>query len=185
MKCGKRIVSGFVVLLGVAYAVTPYLTMWRLYAALRDGDAAALAELVDWRSVRSGVKQDIAEGVIGMPERQLIVTNHLPPFGAGFATGIAGNIVDRELTPERVEATVHTLSTPDSHPAIAPSSSGIRAIAHAFFDSPRSFDLRLRPPGSDPEDPPLRVRLELQGVSWKVVRIWVPQEIVERMQSRT
>ncbi len=181
MRGCKTIMTG-VALLALAYAATPYMTLWRLYSALHTGDADALAALVDWPSVRDGVKQDIADGIIGMPVTQLVASNSLPPFGAGFASGIAGTMVDRELTPERVEATVRTLNAQDSGVETA---SGMRGIVRAFFNSPREFELRLRPPGCDADDPPLRVRLELQGVSWRVVRVWVPQEIVERMQSRT
>jgi hypothetical protein len=182
---GTKAILGGALLLTAAYATTPYFTLWRLYGALCGGNTEALAGMVDWQAVRAGVKQDIDDGIIGMSQPQLVASNGLPPFGAGFVSGIAGNEVDRELTPERIEVAARSLSTLEATPVAQPPRGGLHAIEHAFFDSPRGFELRLRPPGCDPDDPPLRVRLELQGITWRVVRVWVPQEIVERMQSRT
>lgn len=179
---GAALLSGIAVLT-LAYAAMPYVALWRLYAALNNGSAVELTALVDWQSVRDGVKQDIDDGIIGMSAPELVASNTLPPFGSGFAAGIAGNIIDRELTPEAVQATIRSISALDASTQQAPVP--MHGILRAFFDSPRGFELKLRAPGCDPEDPPLRVRLALEGVHWRVVRVWVPQEIVERMQSRT
>ena len=182
MRGGRLL--GITLILGLAYTATPYIAVWRLYSALRDGNSAALAGMVDWKSVREGVKQDIAEGVIGMTERQLISTNRLPPFGTGFALGIANNIVDHEFTPDRIRTTVLALASSD--PAEQNSvMENIKLFHRAFFSAPRRFELSLQAPGCESEDQPLRVRLELDGMAWKVVRIWLPQELVEHVQSRT
>ena len=110
---GAALLSGIAVLT-LAYAAMPYVALWRLYAALNNGSAVELTALVDWQSVRDGVKQDIDDGIIGMSAPELVASNTLPPFGSGFAAGIAGNIIDRELTPEAVQATIRSISALDA-----------------------------------------------------------------------
>jgi hypothetical protein len=167
------------------YAAAPYVTLWRLYRALGDGDARTLAQVIDWQSVRQGLKDDIAEGIVGLPSTQLIASNSLPPFGAGFVNGIAGGVVDQEVTPEKLAEAVHissqssaaltASSLPNSHPS----------FEHAFFTGPTSFVVSVRCPGQDADTPPLRVELGLRGTSWKVVRAWIPQDLMDEAHFHT
>ena len=86
----------FVVLIGFAlsYAAYPYVTICRLGLALRAGDAAALQALVDWPSVREGLKEDICDLALDEPGDG----TGLRPFGASFIRGIATSAIDRAVT---------------------------------------------------------------------------------------
>jgi hypothetical protein len=189
---GRKSVVSAVALVALVYAVAPYITLWRLATALREGDASTLEAVIDWDAVRGGLKEDVAEGIVGLPEDNAtaaptqLASNTLPPFGASFISGIAGSMIDREVTPQHLIALMRQLAPED------PSGIGFGAmvrslggIDHAFFDGPASFTLRMHCAGQDVDDAPLRVRMEMHGGAWRVVRAWVPQDLIERANSRT
>ena len=182
----RRAVTPFL-LLALAYAAAPYVAVWRLANAMRQGDTVVLAQLVDWGSVRAGLKDDIAEGLVGpgYAEREVSVRpvgiDTLPPFGASFMAGIAGSIVDHDVTPEHLVAVLRQLPPLEIESRPMPSP-GVR---HAFFDSLTSFVLEVRCPGQDEEDEPLRLRLAISDGIWKVVRAWIPQDLIDESNSRT
>jgi hypothetical protein len=216
------------VLLMLAYVASPYITLWRLATALRHGDARTLQAVIDWDAVRGGLKEDVSEGLVGLPQEDdgapQIVTSRvattdalpaidrgdasadeidharpsseavvtkaahplpdLPPFGASFMAGIAGNIIDREVTPQHLAALMRQMMTAEP-PSLASLGGSLRSIEHAWFDGPASFEIRLRYAGQDEDDEPLRLRLELQSGGWRVMRAWVPQDLIERASDRT
>jgi Protein of unknown function (DUF2939) len=170
---------GAIGLLVTAYLAMPYVTLWRLYAGMQSGDDAVLQQLIDWNSVRAGFKEDIADGLIGPPPSRTI-GNTLPAFGASFVSGIAGSVVDREVTPQHLVSTVREME-----PVSASETSEFPSVIWAFFDGPTRFELKLHCPGQDEQDAPLRVRMQLRPGGWKVTRVWVPQDLVERANPRT
>lgn len=191
MRNGRWVVvamAGFL----AAYFVAPYIAIWQIAAAMRAGDATTLAARIDWNSVRSGLKADIAEGLMtdftpepgSLPATARLASSHdtLPPFGASFFSGIAGSVVDREVTPEHVVSMVRQFGSGDGEPGLPISVGNIR---HAFFDGPTSFELSVRCPGQDADDQPLRLRLALRERGWVVVRAWVSQDLVDLANSRT
>ncbi len=82
-------VLAMVLSVGVAYVAYPYITLYRLGEAIRGADAATLETLVDWPSVREGIKEDICDLVVDDGETQRGAK--LPPFGASFMRGIASS----------------------------------------------------------------------------------------------
>jgi hypothetical protein len=187
---GKRLMIVAVVFLTVAYAVTPYIALWRLASALREGDARTLEAMIDWDSVRDGLKEDVADGIVGLPDDATATTqvaaNTLPPFGASFISGIAGSVIDRDVTPQHLVALIRQLA-PAEPAAIGPVKlmAALGGVDHAFFDSPTSFTLRMHCAGQDPQDEPLRVRMEMHDGAWRVMRAWIPQDLIERANART
>ena len=176
-------------LLALAYAAAPYVAVWRLSNAMQQGDAAVLRQMVDWGSVRAGLKDDIADGLVGpgyaegAGSARTIEIGTLPPFGASFVAGIAGSVVDHDVTPEHLVATLRQLQPAEVDPHAMPMPpAGVR---HAFFDSLTSFVLEVRCPGQDADDEPLRLRLAISGGVWKVVRAWIPQDLIDEAHSRT
>src|ERR1700756_2395992 len=101
----KKPVVGACLAIVLAYGVYPYVTLYRLGHAIRHGDASALKSLVNWGSVREGIKEDICDMVIAEPP-EAKTGSALPPFGAGFVRGIATNVVDKQVTPEALVAAV-------------------------------------------------------------------------------
>jgi hypothetical protein len=184
---GKIPVLAAVVAVVTVYVAMPYVTLWEIAGALQRGDVGALQSSIDWDSVRSGLKADISEGIVSgvfdadhsAPQ---LASNTLPRFGASFISGIAGSVVDREVTPQHLAAMMRQLAPADPDAGF---SMPLRGVEHAFFESPTSFLLTVRCPGQDPGDQPLRVRLEMEGGGWKVVRAWVSQDLVDLANSRT
>src|SRR6476646_5996170 len=96
---GRKSVAGALLAVALAYVIYPYATLYRLGLAIRHGDATTLQSMVDWSAVREGIKEDICDLVIDEP-KDARANGQLPPFGAGFVRGIAGNAVDAKVTPE-------------------------------------------------------------------------------------
>jgi hypothetical protein len=168
--------AGFFLLLTVAYMASPYIALMRLESAMEHGDVAELERDVDWKQVRDGLKQDISEGVIGPIQTQL-ASNTLPPFGSSFISGIMETSVDREVTPQKL-VTVMAQMRPgevDANP--------FKCFDWAFFESPTAFTVTVH--NDEEEEGHLRLRLELRGGRWLLVRAWVPQDIIERASNRT
>jgi hypothetical protein len=160
--------------LASAYLAYPYITLYRLDIAVRQSDAAALRSLVDWYSVREGLKEDICDMVLDEPANAR-PSNELAPFGAGFVRGMTGNALDHTVTPETLVSLTHGAELRASAVSQA-------RVNWAFFDGPTRFLVRVRI-DADPE--PIRVAMELQGMRWRVRRIWLPGTLLERAGSGT
>lgn len=171
-------VSSVCLLIVLGYMASPYVALWRLQTALERGDATSLEQGIDWKSVREGLKHDIADGVIGPVETQL-AANSLPPFGASFVKGIADNAVERDVTPQNLIAVMRQM------PSGGKSANPFSCCDWAFFESPTAFTVTVSNPASDPDDGHLRLRMEMHNGRWTLMRAWIPQDIVERAAQRT
>jgi Protein of unknown function (DUF2939) len=186
-KVGKRIALAGIVTFAVVYVSAPYLAIWRLANALRQGDNAALETNIDWDAVREGLREDIADGITGAgdsdgtaPDVQA-QSNELPPFGASFVKGIAGDVVNREVIPQHLSLMFQKMQ--DGRGSIA--SFIMHDVQYAFFDSLDSFRITVHCPGQTLETGPVQVELALEGYTWKVVRVRVPGSIAGLASKRT
>jgi Protein of unknown function (DUF2939) len=164
-----------VMAMSMAYIAVPYLTLYRVGSAIRSGDAKTLEALVDWSSVREGIKEDICDLVVDDPSTQS--TETLPPFGASFMRGIAANKIDQAVTPQALVAATHASAT-SGKPAPEPDPGLRGADVHvnwAFFDSATSFQISLRAPG---QTDPIRLEMELSHWHWQIDRVWLPAELL-------
>jgi hypothetical protein len=172
---GKKRVLVVAALAAFAYVAYPYVTLARLGAALGNGDATTLETLVAWGPVREGIKEDICDDVIDTGTAD----TGLRPFGFSFVRGVAANLIDQHVSPHGVLAVMH-----DVNPASA-TLSALTGVKWAFFESPTEFVAELKPPGSSPEAAPVRVQLELQGLAWKVTRVWLPPTLLAAANAPT
>jgi hypothetical protein len=164
------------VALGAGYLGYPYATLYRLDSAVRQSDAATLRSLVDWYAVREGLKEDICDMVLDEPANAR-PSNELAPFGAGFVHGMTGNALDRTVTPETFVSMIQAGG------AAARAGVPVNAsVEWAFFENPTQFSVQLRA-ASLAE--PIRLVMELRGLSWKVRRVWLPNALLERAGSGT
>jgi hypothetical protein len=173
---GKKAVVGALLAIIAAYAVYPYVTLYRLSLAIRHGDASSLEAMVDWPAVREGIKEDICDLVIDQPQ-EAKAGGQLPPFGAGFVRGITGNAVDARVTPQGLMAAA--AQEPAQHPD--PAVPGVR-VSWAFFASPAEFLVDLRAPW---QAEPIRVQMEFRDGGWRVNRVWLPAELLTQANART
>ena len=170
---GKKPLIGALLALGVTYGIYPYVTLYRLGQAIRSGDAAELQSMVDWPSVREGIKEDICDLVIDEPQ-QASDNGHLPPFGAGFVRGIATNVIDKRVTPEALAAATQS-------PLAAEVSGATVQVSWAFFASPSEFLVDLVAPG---QTTPIRLQMDLRNGNWQVTRVWLPPELLGKANRR-
>jgi hypothetical protein len=172
---GTKPLIGALLAAGIAYGGYPYVTLYRLGQAIHDGNASTLASMVDWSSVREGIKEDICDLVIDQPQ-QAQASSQLPPFGAGFVRGIATNAIDRRVTPE---ALVAAARQPDANQS--PRSDAMQ-VSWAFFASPAAFEVDLASPG---QSAPIRLQMELRYGTWHVTRVWLPPEMLGQAHTGT
>ncbi len=164
---GQKPLIGILLTTGFAYGLYPYVALYELGQAVRQGDAVRLEAMVDWASVREGIKEDICDYVVEQPE-PAHNNGQLPPFGAGFVRGIATNTVDKRVTPE---ALVAAAQQPD--PKQLAKSDGVR-VNWAFFVSPSAFMVDL----GTGDRAPIRVQMDLRDGAWHVTRVWLPPEML-------
>lgn len=172
---GKTSIIAALLMVAVAYAAYPYVTLYRLGSAIRQGDGPTLETLVDWPAVREGIKEDICDLVIDeTPEAK--AGAQLPPFGAGFARGIAGNAIDARVTPQALAAGARR---PASRPAFRAANA---RVSWAFFAGPTQFlvDLRARQ-----QDTPIHLQMDLRHGAWQVTRVWLTRELLDQANTRT
>ncbi len=160
----------------LGYMASPYVALCRLAASLDRGDRFAVERDVDWAAVKAGLKQDIADGIIG-PTSGALASNALPPFGASFASGLAETAVEHEVTPQNIIAVMRQMQGGEAMP------NPLTMLEHAFFETPTSFLVSIR--NTDEDDGHLRLRMVLQEGHWRVVRAWIPQSLIERAAQRT
>lgn len=172
---GRKPVLGALLAVGCIYAAYPYVTLYRLGQAIRHGDAASLETMVDWTSVREGIKEDICDTVTDQPQ-QAQSDGKLPAFGAGFVRGIATNAVDKRVTPE---ALVAAAQQPDAEETTR---GAVVQVSWAFFASPAAFVVDLNTPG---QPAPIRLQMDLRNGAWSVTRVWLPPELLGQPHTGT
>jgi hypothetical protein len=174
MFAAKPILAA-VLAIGVTYAASPYVTLYRLGHAIHTGDASTLRALVDWPAVREGIKEDICDNVAANPSDDA-AGGKLPAFGASFVRGIASNAVDAQVTPEGLVDMTHL------HQQGAVQHGAAVAVKWAFFDDPTEFMVSLIAPG---HHDPIKLRLSLKDTNWQVTRIWLPPSMLDHANART
>ncbi len=153
--------------IGLSYGAYPYVTLYRLGSAIKGADAATLESLVDWPAVREGIKEDVCDLASDDPDQK--AGTELPAFGASFIRGIASSTIDRAVTPQALLAATTVVQ---ANPV--PRGADVH-VQWAFFDSPTSFLISLRPPG---KIEPIKLEMDLKHGAWRVTRVWLPPELL-------
>jgi hypothetical protein len=173
---GRKPAIGACLAIVMAYGVYPYVALYRLGQAIRGGDATALQSMVNWDSVREGIKEDICDMVVDQPP-QTKAGGQLPPFGAGFLRGIATNVIDKQVTPEALAKAAHEPET--RH--VATAGANVQ-VSWAFFAGPSTFVVDLNAPG---QTSPIRLQMDLREGAWHVTRVWLPLDLLSQANART
>jgi hypothetical protein len=166
--------------LALIYGAYPYVALYRLGAAIGAGDTATLAVLIDWDAVREGIKEDIADAVMELPAPLAEDSTQLPPFGYSFVRGVTANAVDANVTPEVL------LSVARGTGSSPPSAMDDMALLHwAFFAAPTRFRVALRLTSIAPDEPDIRLRMELRHGGWRVTRVRLPPNLLRAVNARS
>lgn len=141
----------------LAYLAWPYVSLWRLSAALSDPDSSALAPLVDLDAVRGEIHRKLnktASSAIGKVSDPFIVW--LERGIQRLGTGALEQLVTLAWVQERLGA-----NSP-------PGQGFLGQVSYAFFDSPGGLAVRIGGPGQTP----VHLRLGLEGYEWKLVAVY-------------
>jgi hypothetical protein len=166
-----------------AYAASPYISLYEMGQAVSSGDTRTLCADIDWTNVREGLKEDIADGIAGQPipdntSPAVAESDDLPPFGASFVTNMAGNVVDRTVTPQHLAQTMHAMRAAGAVPSRP-------IIDLARFVAPTTFMVAMHA-ASAPENT-VRLRLDLVpsnwGMRWEVTRAWIPEAMLAQSET--
>jgi len=162
---------GAVLLLLVAYVLAPGVALFRLDQAVRHGNVATVARLVDWPAVRQGLAEEVAGGILGAPGRHgPPAAGDLPPFGFSFVSHLADHAITARLTPRGLIRLARADSAAGAPPPRA-------RLAGVWFGGPRQVTIRLRLTG---QPQPIRLRLRLERGGWKLDRVWLPAILLRR-----
>jgi hypothetical protein len=177
------ILVGLLLLAG--YGAYPYLALHALVDAIESGDAARIEPKVDWPAVRQGFKDDLNGAMAARQDRQ---GSGLALLGMALGAKLMGGAVDALVTPDglagiiragrRDRAAAAALGGSSGLPGPAASAAdGERRHTHvvwAFFDGPASFSAQVRGAAERENDPPVRLRFQLEGGSWILSRVFLP-----------
>jgi hypothetical protein len=163
------------------YVAYPYYTLHRLESALESGDRVALEELVDWPSLRAGLKDDLntmatralAEqaGPSGDPEAALGMG-----IAAMFMPVLVQRAVDAYVTPAGIATLMRREAATGTAAEDGPRAEDWRFEVHrAYFAGPASFRFEFSNP-DDPRPEPAIGVLGLQGLRWRLTRLILPIE---------
>jgi len=166
-----------VLIAGVAYGASPYVTLYYLGEAIQKSDAKALEALVNWPAVRQGIKEDICDFV--SVDSDPATAGNLPPFGASFMRGIVSSAIDQAVTPQALLAV--TSATPVTPPGADQQGPDVR-VNWAFFDSPTTFMISLQARG---QTDPIKLEMDLRHGKWRVQRVWLPEDLLTNKGTRT
>lgn len=200
-----------VLLLWIAYGVSPYIALYRLSQAVQAHDAAAVAQRVNFRTLRlSLTKQALAAAVDGIAARR-----DLSPRERTILTEASGALaeplVESLVTPETLidllddgwpvrAGLARESASGDGTPAsregpreIPKAKDGLGLHAStisqlfALFRSaePRGFrGMVVSYPPDRPLENRFRLRLRLRGWTWRLVDLELPSALRERISQR-
>ena len=171
----RRSVLIIVAAASLGYIAYPYITLCRLGFAVQSADAATLERLVDWYSVREGIKEDLSDLPDAAPTAP---SGKLPEFGASFVRGITSNVIDRQITPQAI---VSASVGPHEEPMAGEGVAKMR-VGWAFFESLTVFTVDLR---ASNMSEPIRMEMDLSGGTWQVRRVWLPDQLLKGQPART
>lgn len=181
-RCFAVAASTLALALGL-YAVSPVVTLMSVGAALQHDDLATLSASLDWHDVRSGLKADLGPGApvsLASTHQVVAASDELPDFGDSFATTIVSHVVDDVVTPEHLVAMLShaTSSHASARPAPAAGLASMLAhVQHIGFVGPTRFEAAIRLT-DDGDAPPVLISLQVQKWQWKIVRIRLPDQLL-------
>lgn len=180
---GRLLAFGGAALLAVltaVYVVSPFITLSELAKAVRDDDRDRLSVLVDFPAVRTGLKEQFAALIARRAsDNQDLAKN---PFGSlvlMLVPKILDTIVDGIVTPDGIAillARPLEAGTPGNHGShIDPGDRFTRSWSFIGLDG---FKVEYR----SVRDPEVVFGLvfELRGLSWKLVRLDLPDDELSR-----
>lgn len=173
----KKALGLFTAAIAALYIASPYYTVYRLDRGLQEKDQEAVSERIDFESLRSSLKDQINGRMMSEMSRSEDIKDN--PLAAGFALFLAPKLIDGMIytmvSPAGVTALLSEGEIPEgaSQGNISSVSEAERPeISYAFFEGVDQFKVILNKKDSDET---MRLRLERQGLGWKLTKVWLPE----------
>jgi hypothetical protein len=195
-------ISAALVALWLAYAVSPFVSVYRLVGAVQERDVAALSVRVDFRAVRGSLAEQIARTYLRITGKLGDPRSLRDQLAQQLAVGVAGSVADeiiRDLiSPQGLLEFLRTGGPPDVEPDGLPMPGGLTRDAlgnawRAYLNSELGIArFLLDVPVDKPRAESFRLQFCLRDWSWKLCGIELPeplqvrlaQELVKRESSR-
>lgn len=144
----------------VLWTAWPYWYVYQLQTALADGDKVRLSVIVDWPSVRDGIREDLKAAYAN----KFVSPD---PRVQGLAQALGGAAIDRmveaQINPSTLSQMVRQ-GYQDDNP--------MSVVRYAFFErGPFVFRTDIGPPGSSPDHQSIYIMEWNWG--WRLERIMV------------
>jgi len=195
-------ISAVLVALWLAYAASPFVSVYRLVDAVNTRDVASLSARVDFPAVRASLAGQIAQmylkitGKAGAPAR--LIDQLTQQLAAGVAASVADQILSDVVSPAGLLDFLRTGAPPGIGGDGSPTPVGVshealgnvwRAYLNSELGIARFF---LDVPVDKPRQESLRLQLCLRDWTWKLCGIELPEplqvrlarELVKRESSR-
>jgi hypothetical protein len=189
-----KLVLAAALLAGSAYIGWPIYSALQIREAIKAGDTATLARKIEWDAVRASLKSSISAETLARLEADPDAPkpNLWQRVKAVVAPSMAGNVIDRYVTPENLPLLLGyrqsyrgyvrpALGVKEPHTALAGTWLDGTALDHfvsfwrrvrsAVFFSPTRFQLEVE----DKYQPERRYigTLELRGLEWKLTGLTI------------
>lgn len=169
-----KVLLGTVAVLFAAYVVgSPYLTVYQLRWAAEDRDGEALAEHIEFPSVRQSLKDQMNAMVLKEMTKDEMKDNPFAALGIAFAGTIVDKMVDAYVTPAGITQMMAG-KKPGANPTqTQPAPQGDKRPfenASMAYQSLNKFSIVVK--GTGPEE--VRFILRRRGLSWMVTEIMLP-----------
>ncbi|GJE00991.1 DUF2939 domain-containing protein [Methylobacterium isbiliense] len=183
------------VLVWIGYALSPYVALYRLSEAVRTGDARAVADRVNFRTLRLSIsRQAVAAGLDAVAARRDLSPRERQML-TDAVTGLTEPVVTALLMPETLVALLRGSwprqldgEQPEGEAADPVRTGGLsgrtlpQLLKLAGTAEMRGFRTVIfgYPPDA-PEENRFRLRLRLRGWTWRVTELELPAELRERI----
>ena len=195
-------ISAALVALWLAYAVSPFVGVYRLVGTIEERDVAALAARVDFRAVRGSLAEQIARTYLRITGKAGAPNSLRDQLALQLAIGVATSAADQILadlaSPQGLLDFLRTGGPPEVEPDGLPTPGGLsrqalgnvwRAYLNSELGIARFF---LDVPVDKPRQESFRFQFCLRDWTWKLCGIELPeavqvrlaQELVKREASR-
>ena len=191
-------ISAALVALWLAYAVSPFVSVYRLVGAVEERDVAALSVRVDFRAVRGSLAGQIARTYLRITGKLDEPRSLRDQLAVGVVASVADEIVRDLVSPQGLLDFLRTGGPPDIEPDGLPMPGGLtrdalgnawRAYLNSELGIARFF---LDVPVDKPRAESFRLQFCLRDWTWKLCGIELPealqlrmaQELVKRESSR-
>lgn len=176
--------ASLLMLLATAYIASPFVTVWSIREAVRNGDSTYLEHRIDWPSVRASLAPTISRIALNLPEAQASSqqgSGLWQRFKAYWGEGAVNRAIDSYITPEGLPQLFAVRKAYRDYIAGQPDDSKIAVserikrawarVKRAEFTSLTTFEIDM----IDKHDPDRMYlgKLAIDGFGWKLKELRV------------